>query len=61
MVSAYVGKFELNRSCTIKDGYDAIKKLCTKLCNKNNTEKDDKLEMCITKIFGKKMNARPTI
>ena len=47
------GELVMNQSCNVKDGYDAIKKLSTKLANKIKIDKDDELEICIDKIFGK--------
>ena len=41
----------MNRSCAVKYGYDAIKKLGTKLANKIKIDKDDELEMCIDNTF----------
>ena len=48
-----LGKLVTNRSCIVKDGYDAIKKLKTKLASKIVKDKDDALGMCITNMFGK--------
>ena len=46
------GELVNNRSCIVKDGYDAITKLKIKLASNNVRDKDDALEMCITNIFG---------
>ena len=46
------GELITNRSCFIKDGYDAINKLKTKLSHTTNNNKKDELEMSINKIFG---------
>ena len=52
------GELITNRSCVIKDGYDAIKQLKTPLTRTTKNNKEDELETCMNKMFGKDEEAK---